>query len=66
MESKTILNLNIVEDREVEGRKSTNMERVCFGREFDKLLTSTMKIEDLVTDGHLGISAIMSMLQLNY
>ena len=66
MESKTILNLNIVEVREVEGRKSTNMERVCFERGLDELLTSTMKIEELVTDGHLGISAMMSMLQLNY
>ncbi|CAB4021924.1 Hypothetical predicted protein, partial [Paramuricea clavata] len=59
MESKTILNLNIVEVREVEGRKSTNMERVGFERGLDELLTSTMKIEELVTDGHLGISAMM-------
>ncbi|CAB4023037.1 Hypothetical predicted protein [Paramuricea clavata] len=59
MESKTILNLNIVEDREVEGRKSMNMERVGFERGLDELLTSTMKIEELVTDGHLGISAMM-------
>ena len=60
MESKTILNVNIVDVREVEGKKSTNMERLGFERGLDELLTSTMSIQELVTDGHLGISALMS------
>ena len=66
MESKTILNLNIVDVREVEGRKSTNMERLGFERGLDGLLTSSMNIQELVTDGHLGISALISMLYFKY
>ncbi len=62
METKTILNLNIVEVREIEGRKSANMERVGFERGLDELKTSKMKLEEIVTDGHLEISAVMSKL----
>ena len=38
MEKKTILNMNIIDVREVEDRKSNNMERVGFERGMDKLL----------------------------
>ncbi len=62
METKTILNLNIVEVREIEGRKSANMERVGFERGLDELKTSKMKLGEIVTDGHLEISAVMSKL----
>jgi hypothetical protein len=62
MESKAILNLNIVKVREIEGRKRTNMERVDFERGLDELLTSKMKQQEVVTDGHLKISALMSKL----
>ena len=49
METKTILNLNIVEVRKIERRKSANMERVGFERG----LPSKMKLHKVVTDGHL-------------
>ena len=65
MESKTILNLNNVDVREVEERKSTNMERLGFERGLDELLTSSMNIQELVTDGHLGVCAL-SMLYFKY
>ena len=61
METKTILDLKIVDVREVDGRKSTKMERVGFERGLDDLLTSKMNLQEIVTDGHLEISALMSM-----
>jgi hypothetical protein len=62
MEAQTILNMNIVDVREVEGRKSPNMERIGFERGLDEILTSKMVIKEVVTDGHLEIGALMSML----
>ena len=59
METKCILELNIVDVREVEGRKSPNMERVGFERGLDKLMASKMNVKE-VTDGHLEIGALMS------
>ena len=38
MESQSILQMNIVDVCEVEGRKSPNMERVTFERGLDSLL----------------------------
>ena len=60
METKCILELNIVNVREVEGRRSPNMERVGFERGLDKLMGSGMKVKEVVTDGHLEIGALMS------
>ena len=60
MESKHILGMNIVDVREVEGRKSPNMERLGFERGLDQLLKSKMVLSELVTDSHLEISAVMS------
>ncbi|XP_028417582.1 uncharacterized protein LOC114542029 [Dendronephthya gigantea] len=60
MDSKCILDINFVEVREVEGRKSPNMERIGFERGLDNLLKSKMIIKEVVTDGHLEIGALMS------
>ena len=60
MEAKSILKLNIVDVREVEGRKSVNMERIGFERGLDEILKSQMVIKEVVTDGHLEIGALMS------
>ena len=62
METKTILNMNIIDVREVEGRKSNNMERVGFERGLDKLLESNMVLKEVVTDAHSEIGALMSKL----
>jgi hypothetical protein len=60
MESQAILQMNIVDVREVEGRKSNNMERVAFEKGLDTLLQSTVVVKEIVTDGHLHIVALMS------
>ena len=60
METKTLLDLKIVDVREVEGRKSTKMERVGFERGLDDLMNSKMNLREIVTDSHLEISAFMS------
>ena len=60
---KLFLKMNIVDVREVEGRKSTNMERIWFERGLDNVLTSNMVIKEVVTDGHLVIGALMSKLK---
>ena len=62
METQTILNMNIVDVREVKGRKSPNMERIGFERGLDEILTSKMVIKEVVKDGQLEIDALMSML----
>ena len=56
METKTLLDLKIVDVREIQGRKSTKMERVGFERKLD-LITSKMNLQEIVTDGHLEISS---------
>ena len=60
MESKHILEMNIVDVCEVERRKSPNMERLAFECGLDALLKSKMVLSELVPDGHLEISAVMS------
>lgn len=60
IETKSIVNVNIVDVREVEGRKSPNMERIGFERGLDEMLQTQMKITEIVTDGHLEIAALMS------
>ena len=59
MEDHAILQMNIVDVREAAG-KSNNMEKIGFVRGMDKLLASQMSIKEVVTDGHLGIAALMS------
>lgn len=63
MESKEILHLEIVDVREVEGRKSASMERIAFERGMDALLASEMTIKEVVTDGHTEIGALFSEYQ---
>ena len=60
METKTILNMNIVDVRKVEDRKSNNMERVGFERGIDKLVESNMVVKEVVTDAHSEIGGLMS------
>ena len=62
METKTILNVNIIDVREVEGRKSNNMERVGFERGMDKLLESNMGLKEVVTDAHSEMGTLTSKL----
>lgn len=52
--------MNIVDVREVEGRKSNNMERVAFEKGLDSLLQYPMLVKEIVIDGHLEIGALMS------
>ena len=59
MNDNAILQMNIVDVREA-GGKSNNMERIGFERAMDKLLTSSMSLAEVVTDGHLEIGALMS------
>ena len=60
METKTILHLEIVDVREVEGRKSANMERIGFERGMNTLMATEMNIKEVVTDGHAEIGALLS------
>jgi hypothetical protein len=60
MESQFILQMNIVDVREVEGRKSNNMEIMAFEKGMGDLLRSSMVIKQIVTDSHLGSIALMS------
>jgi hypothetical protein len=66
METKSILNMSIVDVREVEGRKSANMERIGFERGLDSILKSKMSVKEVVTDAHSEISALMSKFLLIY
>ena len=59
METTTILNMNVVDVREVEGRKRPNMERVGFERGLDSMLQSKMAVKEIVTDGHLSYACII-------
>ena len=60
MKDEVILQQNLLDVREVKGRKSGNMERVGFERRMDVLLGNDMIIEEVVTDGHTGIASLMS------
>jgi hypothetical protein len=59
MDEQAILQMNVVDVREASG-KSNNMERIGFERGMDALLTSTIVLKEVVTDGHLEIGALMS------
>ena len=59
MGDQAILQMNVVDVREASG-KSNNMERIAFERGMDALLTSTIVLKEVVTDGHLEIGALMS------
>ena len=49
----------------VEGSKSTKMERVAFESGLDSLL-SLMLVKEVVTDGHLEISSLMSQYMFKF
>ena len=59
MDDQAILQINFVDVREASG-KSNNMERIGFERGMDVLLTSTIVLKEVVTDGHLEIGVLMS------
>ena len=59
MDTKTILNVSIIDVRKVEGRKSPNIERFGFERGLHELQQSDMKIKEIVTDGQMEIGALM-------
>ena len=65
MKDNAILQMNIVGIREA-GGESNNMEQIGFVRGMNKLLTSQMSIKEIVTDGHLGIAALMSKYNCKY
>jgi hypothetical protein len=60
MVDQVILQQNVVDVREVEGRKSNNMERLGFERGMDTLLSTDIIIKEVITDGHTGIASLMS------
>ena len=60
MVDKVILQQNVLDVREVPGRKSTNMETIGFQRGMDALLNTDIIIKEVITDGHTGIAALMS------
>jgi hypothetical protein len=60
LEDKEIVNIKVVDGREVDNRKSANMERIGFERGLDEMLQSEMVVEEIVTDGHTAIGALMS------
>ena len=60
MVDKVILQQNVLDVREVPGRKSTNMETIGFQRGMDALLSTDIIIKEVITDGHTGIAALMS------
>lgn len=57
---KIILYLEIVDVREVEGRKSVNMERIGFERGMDILMVIDMEIKEVVIDGYVEIGVFFS------
>lgn len=60
MDDKVILQQNVLDVREVEGRKSTNMERLGFERGMDVLMSTNIDIKEVITDAHTGIGGLMS------
>lgn len=56
MEEKAILQQDVIDVCEVERRK----KRLGSERGMDTLLKSNMVIQEVVTDGHTGIAALMS------
>lgn len=41
-------------------KKSTNLEKACFVKGLEFLLSKDMKVVEVVTDAHLQISSLMS------
>jgi hypothetical protein len=58
--SKKILTL-ITLDKRTTDRKSVNMEKVGFAKAMEEMKAKNIEVEEVVTDAHLGIGAIMSM-----
>ena len=55
-----ILQQNVLDVREVDGRKSTNMENIGFQQGMNARLSTDIIIKEVITDGHTGIAALMS------
>ncbi|XP_060551597.1 uncharacterized protein LOC132713139 [Ruditapes philippinarum] len=56
--SKKILTL-ITLDKRTTDRKSVNMEKVGFAKAMEEMKAKNIEVEEVVTDAHLGIGAIM-------
>lgn len=62
-DSKKIIAIETLDKREV-GKKSTNMEKAGFQRALEDVRSSN-NVTEVVTDAHLQIGALMSMLNSN-
>lgn len=62
-DSKKIIAIETLDKREV-GKKSTNMEKAGFQRALEDVRPSN-NVAEVVTDAHLQIGALMSMLNSN-
>ena len=60
MVDKVLLQQNVLDVREVAGRKSTNMETIGFQRSMDALLGTEIIIKEVITDGHSGINILLA------
>lgn len=58
-QSKKIISLITMNKRET-GKKSCNMEKACFMKSMNDLLENHVNIEEVVTDAHIQIGAVMS------
>ncbi|WAR06366.1 hypothetical protein MAR_021735 [Mya arenaria] len=58
-ETKKVIILKTVDKRETD-RKSVAMEKVALKACLEDLLQNQVNITELVTDGHLGIAAMMN------
>lgn len=47
-------------DKRMTEKKSTNLEKACFVKGLEFLLSKDMKVVEVVTDAHLQISSLMS------
>lgn len=62
-DSKKIIAIETLDKREV-GKKRTNMEKAGFQRALEDVRSSN-NVTEVVTDAHLQIGALMSMLNSN-
>jgi hypothetical protein len=58
-ETKKILTIETLDKRMTE-RKSVNMEKAGFQTALNYLLGEDIRVVEVVTDAHLGISSVMS------
>lgn len=58
-QSKKIISLITMDKRET-GKKSCKIEKACFMKSMNDLLENHINIEEVVTDAHIQIGAVMS------